>query len=78
MRWLPLVFLVAGVSQAQLPELSSQNFGELHAMMQPTEEELVWKSIPWHTNLWDARREAAETGKPIYLWEMDGHPLGCT
>ena len=24
------------------------------------------------------RQLAARQGKPILLWEMDGHPLGCT
>ena len=43
----------------------------------PTAEESAWAKIPWRTNLWEARREASESGKPIYLWEMDGHPLGC-
>jgi len=43
----------------------------------PTAEESAWLEIDWKTDLWEARREAARTGKPIYLWEMDGHPLGC-
>lgn len=43
----------------------------------PSEEEAAWLEIDWKTNLWEAREEAARTGKPIYLWEMDGHPLGC-
>jgi hypothetical protein len=30
------------------------------------------------SSLWEARRKAAAEGKPILLWEMDGHPLGCT
>ena len=29
-------------------------------------------------SLWQARERAAAEGKPILLWEMDGHPLGCT
>ena len=43
----------------------------------PKVEEKSWEKIPWRVDLWEARREAAEQGKPIYLWEMDGHPLGC-
>lgn len=43
----------------------------------PKVEEKAWEKIPWRVDLWEARREAAEQGKPIYLWEMDGHPLGC-
>ncbi|MGB0775305.1 MAG: hypothetical protein ACPG32_04745 [Akkermansiaceae bacterium] len=44
----------------------------------PTKAESAWAEIPWRTNLWEARKESAKVGKPIYLWEMDGHPLGCT
>lgn len=43
----------------------------------PKEEEKAWEKIDWRVDLWEARKEAAEKGKPIYLWEMDGHPLGC-
>lgn len=43
----------------------------------PSAQESAWSQIKWRTNLWEARREASDTGKPIYLWEMDGHPLGC-
>ena len=58
--------------------IDPDNFEELHQLMQPGAEELKWREIPWHTNVWEARREAALAGKPVYLWEMDGHPLGCT
>ncbi|MBT7959865.1 MAG: hypothetical protein HN759_11085 [Akkermansiaceae bacterium] len=46
--------------------------------IKPTDKESAWMRINWRTNLWQARKEAAKSGKPIYLWEMDGHPLGCT
>lgn len=53
-------------------------FARLHALAKPTEAESRWLEIPWSTDLWEARRQAAAEGKPILLWEMDGHPLGCT
>ncbi len=59
-------------------ELTPENLPALHALMQPRADETAWLDIPWHADLWSARAEAARTGKPIYLWEMDGHPLGCT
>ena len=60
-------------------KLTEKNFGGLHELIQPKPSELIWKdAIPWRTDLWEARREAAAAGKPIFLWEMDGHPLGCT
>jgi hypothetical protein len=46
--------------------------------VRPGPDEDRWASIPWRTSLWEARQVAAKEGKPILLWEMDGHPLGCT
>jgi len=58
--------------------LNPDRFEALHRLMEPSPAELKWEAIQWRTDLWESRREAAKTGKPIYLWEMDGHPLGCT
>ena len=41
-------------------------------------EEERWMAIPWQTDLWQARRLARAQGKPIFLWAMNGNPLGCT
>ena len=46
-------------------------------VIKPKPDEDRWAMIAWRTDLWQARREAAAKGKPILLWEMDGHPLGC-
>ncbi len=54
------------------------SFRELHALIKPKAAEESWLRIPWMTSLWEARQRAAAEGKPILLWEMDGHPLGCT
>lgn len=62
-----LVLGVFGVSKAD----------EVVQEIMPSKEESAWLEIDWKTDLWEARKEAAKTGKPIYLWEMDGHPLGC-
>ncbi len=43
---------------------------------QPSEDK--WLTIPWRTNLMEARVEAQKTGKPMFLWIMNGSPLGCT
>jgi hypothetical protein len=42
----------------------------------PTEEK--WLQIPWKTNLMQARADAQKDGKPMFLWIMNGSPLGCT
>ncbi len=52
---------------------------EVARAVQPAAGESAWlEGIPWETDLWEARRKAAAAGKPVFLWEMDGHPLGCT
>jgi hypothetical protein len=53
-------------------------FEKLHRLIKPHTGEQKWEQVPWLADLWEARRRAAEQGKPILLWEMDGHPLGCT
>lgn len=42
----------------------------------PSEEK--WLSIPWRTNLTEARIASHKKGKPIFMWIMNGHPMGCT
>ncbi len=37
-----------------------------------------WRTIPWEIDLVDAQKMAVEQSKPIFIWAMDGHPLGCT
>ncbi len=54
------------------------DFRELIAFLRPRPEELRWREIPWQTDLREACRLAAEQRKPIFLWAMNGNPLGCT
>ncbi len=57
-------------------DFTFREFEKLHAELVPQNE--TWKTIPWHTNLLSARRAAVEQKKLIFIWAMDGHPLGCT
>ncbi|HZT81443.1 MAG TPA: hypothetical protein VFA26_14540 [Gemmataceae bacterium] len=70
-----LPLLAWGLAAAEL--VPPQQFDKLHALIKPHQDEEAWASIPWRSSLWEARKEAAAKGKPILLWEMDGHPLGC-
>jgi hypothetical protein len=49
----------------------------LRKVVPPKPGEDLFDQIPWQTSIWEARVLAAKEGKPILLWEMDGHPLGC-
>ena len=56
--------------------LSEKEFAKLYDELLPKNQ--TWKSIPWRTSLLDAQRAAVDQQKPILIWAMDGHPLGCT
>jgi hypothetical protein len=58
--------------------MDEQTFRQTLAYLLPRRDEVKWQEIPWQTDLWAARRMAAEQGKPIFLWAMNGNPLGCT
>ena len=68
-----LLGLLLSVSSA----LTGEEFEKLHRELQPTGEE-AWRTIPWRISLLDAQAAAAKERKPIFIWAMDGHPLGCT
>ena len=57
-------------------EITMQEFRKLHAELVPQDE--TWKTIAWQTDLLAAQRMAVEKKKLIFIWAMDGHPLGCT
>ncbi len=74
------VFCAAAVSAAEPSQhlLTPAQFAKFRSLIKPGSKEEKWTEIPWLTDLWEARKRALAQGKPILLWEMDGHPLGCT
>ena len=64
-------------SSSAAEDLTEQRFRQLHKQLQPAADEL-WRTIPWRTSLLEAQRRAVTEKKPIFIWAMDGHPLGCT
>ena len=59
-------------------ELNDQNYAEWREHILPDTGELAWQQIPWATNFKDGIVAADAAGKPLLLWTMNGHPLGCT
>ena len=66
------------VSTTPVPEqMTAERMAALQKVIRPCEGEDAFDNIAWLTTIHDARVKAAKEGKPILLWEMDGHPLGC-
>ncbi len=72
-----LIVLLPGLVSAA-PPLPPEKFEAIRLAVKPRPGEEKWNDIRWLSDLWEARRQAAAAGKPIFLWEMDGHPLACT
>ena len=73
-----LVTLICSAQFAMSAEpIAPEQFEKLQTLIKPQKSEGKWAEIHWLLDLWTARKKAAELGKPILLWEMDGHPLGC-
>ena len=65
-------------SEANAPELNAKNAAAWRDHIRPSTEELAWTQIDWLPDLKSGLEEAAKTNKPILLWTMNGHPMGCT
>ncbi len=58
--------------------LTVENYDVWREHILPTATELAWQEIPWLTTFKDGVLAANTEQKPLLLWTMNGHPLGCT
>ena len=65
-------------TKADEAEIYSKSLDAKIAEIMPTADEDAFLQIPWRTSLLQARRDANEQGKPIFMWIMNGDPLGGT
>ena len=71
------LFVFSGLAAVPAADLTDEEFRRLHAELQPAKDAL-WRTVPWKTSVLDAQKVAAAEKKPLFIWAMDGHPLGCT
>ncbi|MSR46215.1 MAG: hypothetical protein EXS13_03975 [Planctomycetes bacterium] len=60
----------------EIPPVLAVEVAKLHRALIPKRDE-PWQTIPWQVDLLAAREEAIRTKRPLFLWAMNGHPLGC-
>lgn len=82
MRKMLLCFgVMVFVATSHLPEtteLNDQTYPKLRAYLLPKKEEIRWQQIDWRPAFWQGVIEAQKQEKPLLVWAMNGHPLGCT
>ena len=71
------VLALAVLALAPAQELRGHSLEEWRALIEPAPEELAWADIPWRASFWSAVVEARASERPVLLWAMNGHPLGC-
>ena len=58
--------------------LSEHNYEMWRDYIKPSKKEVAWNLIPWRSSFLDGINHAKIEEKPLLLWVMNGHPLGCT
>lgn len=69
--------LALALALSDPPTLTPESFASYARRLEPGPTE-TWQRIPWRLDLLAARAEAVELDRPLFLWSMNGHPLGCT
>ncbi len=59
-------------------DLGAADVATWRTHIRPDQKDLTFEIIPWLTTLADGIRAADAEQKPLLLWVMNGHPLGCT
>ena len=77
---MPLVVAcgLGGFAAADEPKpIPPEQFDKLHKMIKPQPGEMRFQEIPWLLSVHEARKKAAEEGKPILVWAgSGGAPIG--
>ena len=73
-----VLLLLCGLALAQDAVLNDDTVGIWRNHITPTTDELAAERLPWLTTFGDGLRASAAQDKPLLLWMMNGHPLGCT
>lgn len=60
------------------PRLDGLAVHEWAARLEPAAKDRAWLEIPWHASFHDGLQAADAADRPLLLWLMNGHPLGCT
>ena len=57
--------------------LDERQFKLLTQFIHPRDSEEKWRETPWIPNIHEGRKISVAKNKPIFLWAMNGDPLGC-
>lgn len=70
--------LLTLVAQVAAPTPGPENLDRWISYIRPKPAELGFEDSDWKATFWEGVMESQRTQKPILLWAMNGHPMGCT
>ncbi len=56
---------------------TQEQFETVATFIGASDEESKWQQIPWLPSLREGMQLANEKKKPLFVWAMNGDPLGC-
>ena len=59
-------------------QLNQSNYEIWRSYIEPKATDLAWAQISWRSSFQEGLAESYREQKPMLLWAMNGHPLGCT
>lgn len=62
---------------AMAQELTEATFDRWSDYLAPEKSECAWEGVPWRPSFRAGVRDSQIEGRPILLWAMNGHPMGC-
>ena len=78
MRLPAALLLLTALAPAGDAVLNRDTFAAWRGFIVPKAEERPDEEIDWAPTLGDGLQKAHAENKPLLLWMMNGHPLGCT
>ena len=60
------------------PTLTATTLDAWQTHILPRPDEVRWEQIPWLSTFAGGLAAAGHAQRPLLLWAMNGHPLGCT
>ncbi len=65
------------LSAIKSDRLNDQQFERLTQFVRPKASEEKWRETAWIPSIHDGRKMSVAQNKPVFLWAMNGDPLGC-
>ncbi len=72
-----MLFATPLAAQSTQALKSEAAFRKLHDSLFPAANEEKWRQTPWVPSIATGRRMAQERKRLLFLWAMNGDPLGC-